>query len=340
MVKTCLAVISLAGAVAGPGQQAAALEDPLWARVKPTVIRITGGSLAAGTAVQISPEGLFLALGGLSASGPVTAQTMDGALLSGRILKTDVATQLCLIQIDTRYPGMGRGVEVAFGTLPGAKIIAATSAGPMHGQLVSSSRIGVLAETRRFAPLSEVRLESGLAPVGGAVVFDEDGRLVGVLGATLAPETAAPRAEGMDAAPARAKNIADRNVQSEIARFGPQGMTVAYTLSPKVLRRVVEGFQSPGHVVHHPSVGLLFTASAYKPGAQVESVTPGSGAAKAGILPGDLIVEANGKTVRDPAGLASILFDLEIGDSLKLQVVRGQSRLSLEAVVGSQDGQL
>ena len=117
--------------------------------------------------------------------------------------------------------------------------------------------------------------------------------------------------------------------------FGPQGLTVGYALGPNLISRVVAGFRSENHRVDHPSIGVFFRASA-RQGALIELVKDGSPAAKAGVLAGDLVTEANGKAIRSPIEFATFLFNQNVGDQLTLKLVRADKELSVTMSVGAQ----
>ncbi len=71
---------------------------------------------------------------------------------------------------------------------------------------------------------------------------------------------------------------------------------------------------------------------------KITTVVPGSPAALAGLLPGDFIVEANGKKIEGaPAReMAGLLRDVKPGQHLQLRVKRGESNFKdVEVVAGS-----
>ena len=61
-------------------------------------------------------------------------------------------------------------------------------------------------------------------------------------------------------------------------------------------------------------------------GALVSEVAPGSAAARAGLRPGDVVTEVQGKAVASPAELASTLEKLSSGQVVRLKVARGDSK--------------
>ena len=68
-------------------------------------------------------------------------------------------------------------------------------------------------------------------------------------------------------------------------------------------------------------------------GAVIARVEPGSAADHAGLKSGDLVVSANGVTVRDGAQLRNTIGLSRIGDEIKLVVDRGGSERPVEVKV-------
>jgi serine protease Do len=69
-------------------------------------------------------------------------------------------------------------------------------------------------------------------------------------------------------------------------------------------------------------------------GALVSDVTPGSPAAKAGILPGDVIVSFDKKTVEDARALSALVAETPVGHEAAVTVFRNAQKEVLPVVVG------
>jgi serine protease Do len=67
---------------------------------------------------------------------------------------------------------------------------------------------------------------------------------------------------------------------------------------------------------------------------KIADITPGSGAAKAGLRIDDIILAINGTEVRDSESLLAILGKTKPGDKVKLKVRRGDEELEPEATLG------
>ena len=68
-------------------------------------------------------------------------------------------------------------------------------------------------------------------------------------------------------------------------------------------------------------------------GALVSSVEPDSPAAKAGVLPGDVILEVNDQSIEQPADLVRVIGDAQPGRAVTLQIWRAGAMRELQAVV-------
>jgi S1-C subfamily serine protease len=70
-------------------------------------------------------------------------------------------------------------------------------------------------------------------------------------------------------------------------------------------------------------------------GAVVMSVIAGTGAAKAGVKQGDIIVGINGTPITSAQDITSVLSGLHPGDRITLHLVRGKKHLSLNVVLST-----
>ena len=68
-------------------------------------------------------------------------------------------------------------------------------------------------------------------------------------------------------------------------------------------------------------------------GAEIADVSPGSPADKAGMLTGDIVIEADGSPVDGQPALVAAIRDRSPGDTIKIEVLRDGERITLSAVL-------
>jgi S1-C subfamily serine protease len=73
-------------------------------------------------------------------------------------------------------------------------------------------------------------------------------------------------------------------------------------------------------------------------GAMVVNVSPGSPAAAAGLEPGDVITQINGRPVQTAADLESILASMNAGDRVEIQYDRGPAVTTAHATLAARPG--
>jgi len=233
----------------------------------------------------------------------------------------DEPTQVALLEARLwSEPGIA---PVTVARSAAGKVFASTSGGWLSGELSKEERFGISKPSLRYVPLSEIRLESRDAKIGGALLFNEAGQLTGMLNATLEPVSM--------------RGILNRALQAQPGnstnkQFGPAGMTVGYSLGIDVLQRVVQGYLSPARKPEHPTIGLFFRDSAEN-GAVIEAVLAGSSSEKAGLREGDVVLTMNGKPVEGAVDFAAMLFRQRVGSTVQLSVRRGPSEVRFAVLV-------
>lgn len=71
-----------------------------------------------------------------------------------------------------------------------------------------------------------------------------------------------------------------------------------------------------------------------KQGAAINRIESNSPAAKAGLEPGDIIVSANGKPIRNSQDIHNIVGLLQIGDKVDIEYFRGNDKKAVSATIG------
>ena len=150
------------------------------------------------------------------------------------------------------------------------------------------------------------------------------------------------------------------NAQIETGGASQGNVGVGFAVPSNTVKSVAGQLIESGKV-EHAAIGILaqqLTPAVAKEfrlpvnsGVVIEEVQPGSGAAKAGLkggttdvtvagesyrLGGDIIVAANGMAVKDLASLRDITSDLEPGDTITLEIYRGEVKRTIDVKLGRQ----
>jgi serine protease Do len=102
----------------------------------------------------------------------------------------------------------------------------------------------------------------------------------------------------------------------------------------KIVRGVIGVQVSKDHLTTETAKAFGLPSSA---GALITTVTPNGPADKAGIQPGDVVVEFNGKPVKDSDSLVSMVVNTKPGTSVPVVVFRNNQRKTLNATVDELD---
>jgi S1-C subfamily serine protease len=150
------------------------------------------------------------------------------------------------------------------------------------------------------------------------------------------------------------------NAQIETGGASQGNVGVGFAVPSNTVKSVAGQLIESGKV-EHAAIGILaqqLTPAVAKEfrlpvnsGVVIEEVQSGSGAAQAGLkggttdvtvagesyrLGGDIIVAANGMPVKDLASLRDITSDLEPGDSITLEIYRGEVKRTIDVKLGRQ----
>ena len=268
-----------------------------WKKVQPSVVMILDGQMVSGTAALIDRKGLFLAHRTAVRNKSIEGRLSDGSIVKLDWIATDEPTQFVLLE--TKDWKSDIAPLTAIDSDASKSLLALTPTGPVRAERFGDT-YGLMNPSKRVMPLNEIRLENNLPSLGGALVIDLDGKLAGAINAALelTPAQNATKSRGMDQQLQGGPGSggfgggggarADSKTVYQNSQFGPGVMTTAYTIGPKIIRRVVSGFLSEDHIVRHPAIGI-FCKDGFPQGALIESVTKGSKADSAGLMKGDII---------------------------------------------------
>lgn len=339
------AKLGLAIAALNGPQQLSADEQSLFRQISSQMIFVVQNGQPNGAGSLIDDRGLFLIHKNFAYSAVLSGRMLDGQTFELRLVSTDEPTQLALVQAPmwaTRKQEAARATNSAPGAPSVAKVKAQNPEGPvlavlpngtpMRAELKSSNRIGLVNPARRVMTLTEFQFEAPPQTIGGSLVFNMEGKLVGILGAALEAPAQNTQGRGFD----QTFGGGGGGTNSFIAQktVGPGPMTVAYSVGPEILSRVIEGFLSPSHTVDHPALGILCKDAPRDGGALVDTVLQGSPAEKGGLRAGDIIVELDGKPIASQIDYAKFMLKQRVGNTLRAKIKRGPLDLTLSLTVG------
>lgn len=125
--------------------------------------------------------------------------------------------------------------------------------------------------------------------------------------------------------------------------YSPSGGSVGigFAIPINRVRRVVDDLVAHG-AVRRPWIGVRLrypqttnVRDAISTGAVISQVTPGSPAARASLRPGDVILAAGPRAIRNAFDWEAVLLDLRVGESIPLRIRRGSR--DFETTVTVQD---
>ncbi|MCW5941151.1 MAG: serine protease [Fimbriimonadaceae bacterium] len=316
-------VVSLAVGLLGFGQLSSQ-ELAVWKRIESSVVMIEQGDRIVGPAALIDARGFFVAHKSVVLGGKVRGRRSNGELVEFDARATDEASQLVLLEASGwQAASVSPFTVVSDRERPGARLLAVIGQGPMRAQVSSQVVFGLVDRSQRAAMLTPVEFEVPLSQVAGAILFSLDGRLVGPIAGTLGTDSVRTQFE--------------RNVAQGLANrksFGPAAIATGYTLGPNVVRRVVDGFRSPGFRVQHPRIGV-FCVDEPGGGALVQTVEKGSPGYLIGLRTGDVVLALDGRPVRNQVELSSMIFECQVGQIVRITYVRDRVTTHASIVVGT-----
>ena len=136
-------------------------------------------------------------------------------------------------------------------------------------------------------------------------------------------------------------NAAGEEVGVNSSIYSPSGGSVGlgFAIPINRARRVADDLLAHG-AVRRPWIGIKLQLpngdnprDAITSGVVVRNVVPGSPAAKSGLRPGDTIVTAGTRAMRNPFDWEAELLDLRVGESVSLKVMRGGRQQTINVAV-------
>jgi putative serine protease PepD len=310
---------SAAGNSQAAGQVAMCAAAPVANQVLPSVVTISarrGGQAGSGSG-QIIREGGYILTNdhviSLAANGgSVSVLYSDGHSSDAEIIGRDPSTDLAMLKAadaSKGYPVIGTGSSAALEV--GDPVVALGAPLGLYSTVTS----GIVSALDRYVPvpgddvthhlIGAIQTDAAINPgnSGGALV-DCSGRLVGVNSAIATVPNAAGVTGGGSVG---------------------LGFSIPVDLAMPIADKLIETGQAG-----HPTTGLqvqelppeMARASGTQPGLFVLAVDPGSPAVKAGLKPGDIITEIDGKPARSSEDIVVATLTRSAGDTLQLTYLR------------------
>jgi S1-C subfamily serine protease len=127
---------------------------------------------------------------------------------------------------------------------------------------------------------------------------------------------------------------------------GTSAQNIGFAIPAATIESLLKSLKAGESIVTHGAfIGVEITSMTpqlqqeYKftvsQGAVVMSVIAGTGADKAGVKQGDIIVGVNGTPITSAQDITSVLSSLRPGDTITLQLVRGKKHFTLRVTLGS-----
>ncbi len=280
--------------------------------VLPAIVAIRTAA-GQGSGVVYASEGIIVTNAHVVGEADVvTVVFSDGQSSEGTVVARDPVVDIALVRADRRALP-----EVAFADdLPEVGELAIAMGSPLGFE--NTVTAGVVSGLHRSIPGSArttsalvdlIQTDAAISPgnSGGALV-DGDGDVIGINVAYIPPQASA--------------------------------VSIGFAIPSATVEEVVTEILQTGDV-DHPYIGIgpaVVTPQLSEQlgvpdeGVLVLEVAPGSPADEAGIRPGDVIVEFDGRSVETPEDLLAFMRDKDVGESVDIELLRDGDRI--EATVG------
>jgi serine protease Do len=286
-------------------------------RVSPSVVQIDvatsargeGGQHGLGSGVIFSADGAVLTSNHvIDDARAITVRLRDGRMFAARVAGRDPGTDLAVLRIEARGLRAATFADSETARVGQSVLAIGSPFGLGHtvtsGVLSAKGRGGMGVNTLEDYLQTDASINPGNS--GGPLV-DLDGKVVGINTMIVS------RGQGIGFA---VPSSVARRVADQILRTG----------------RMVRAYAGLGLQDLTPQIAAEI-AGAPAAGAIVNAVAPDGPSGRARVLPGDVILAAGGRTVRDAQDLIREVFFHDPGDALPLDLVRGGKRLSLKVTL-------
>jgi S1-C subfamily serine protease len=312
------------------------------ASVSPAVVRITatgtttdplGGTIperGVGSGVIYDPAGWILTNRHVvrTADGAIasqlTVELKDGREFTGTVYGIDTLTDLAIVKVDaTGLPSapMGRSADIKVGQL-------AIAIGSPLGTYTSTVTTGIISATGRSVEVEAgvrlnnlIQTDAAINPGNsGGPLLDAAGQVIGINTAVEANSNGIGFAIPIDIArPIMAQALAGQQLARPYVGI-------------RYIQIDLKVEKDKNLTVDH---GALIEPTTDATGATLPAIAPGSPAEKAGLKAGDIVLEIEGQVVDSEHPLDAMLTSYAPGQTVKLTILRGTSKMEISVTLGT-----
>jgi putative serine protease PepD len=278
----------------------------LAAAVQPAVVQLNVGAAdgeGTGSGFIISEDGYIVTnhhvAGPAGEDGSVEVVFADGSTATGKLVGSDAGYDLAVVKVERtglQTLDLGSSSDVRVGDLAVALGSPLGLQGTVTSGIVSALERPVTAGGQgETSFINAIQTDAAINPGNsGGPLVNGSGEVIGV-------------------------NTA---IASMGAMGGPAGsIGLGFAIPIDTAKRIVDEIITTGSSTT-PVIGVQLDMAFEGPGAKVAEVTPGSGAAEAGIQDGDVITAINGDVIAEPTELIVSIRSNAPGDTVDLTVLR------------------
>lgn len=233
----------------------------------------------------------------------VVVHLADGTNVPATVLGRDVSRGIQLLKVDARdlpVPEFAPEEDIKVGRW-------ALACGVDRHVRTPSLSVGIVSATERIQGRA-IQIDASINPLNyGGPLIDIEGRVMGI----ITPLTLAGTSAGI--------SLYDSGV--------------GFAVPVNDIRATLAKLRA-GETIHAAFLGIRFDTRKMAGGAAVVEVLKDTGAAKAGIKPGDVIVEFNGHPIHTSFKLLHVIGRCRVGDVVEFKVLRDGETLELSATLG------
>jgi serine protease Do len=272
----------------------------LVSKVSKSVVAV-GAQMSRGTGVVLTKDGYIITCNHVLAGCNTVKIGQGEKTLSARIVGTDPYNDIALLKAEGEFTPieLGDSEKLSVGQYALAIANPFNKAQPTATSGMVTSVNSTLSGWRGTAMENVIATDAQLNPgFSGGPLVDVDGKLIGI-------NTAYVWQRGIAIPINKVKGISDRLMTGRTAQRGYLGI-VANTVA------------IPAEIVEQAGLEQ-------ETGVMIFSVEPNSPARKAGLAMGDVLVQFNGKPVKDFYDLPRLLAQDVVGKEVKLTIIRKET---------------